>query len=79
MRAQKNFKTLFLLREVAKWYLKTSLRRNKLLKKIERASFLFDIRYFPGPVLTLSCDNYSFDHLYPYVTHIFGTLSPCSF
>ena len=35
--------------------------------------------HFCRPVLTLSCDNYSFDHLHPYVTHIFGKLSPCSF
>ena len=31
-RAQKNFKSLFLLREVSKLDLKTSLRRNKDLK-----------------------------------------------
>ena len=29
----KKFKSLFLLREVFKWYLKTSLRRNKLFLK----------------------------------------------
>ena len=78
-------KSLFLLREVFKWYLENPLRRNKLLKKIERALFFCDIRYFPWrthfcrPVLTLSCNNYIFDHMYPYVTHIFGKLSPCSF
>ena len=85
MRAQFLKKSLFLLRGFFKYHLKTSLRRNKLLKKNERASFFFDIPYFPWrthfcrPVLTLSCDNYSFDHLHPYVTHIFGIVSPCSF
>ena len=42
-RAQFFFKSLFLLREVAKYHLATSLRRNKLKNFFERVLFFCDI------------------------------------
>ena len=44
-RAQKKIKSLFLLREVFKSNLETSLRRNKVLKKIVAVSFFCDIDF----------------------------------
>ena len=76
-------KSLFLLREVFKWYLENPLRRNKLLKKNwARLIFFWHalcLNFFPDFGLTLDADNYGLKPLIFKNYHIFGKLRTSAF
>ena len=81
-RPQFFFKSLFLLREVSKLDLKTSLRRNKDLNFFWARIIFFDIPcprfFFLKFDSTLRAYNYGLNHQHPHKLHIFGKPWACS-